>query len=188
MMLRGVFHVNGVWLSTDPIVGIEALGMDPNRVTNERIWTDGAGNRYLEFEIRPTVNRDWLNLVRVDVTRDFLPVRLEKRLRGQTRALVTVRHVEDPDIGWRVATWTDSRLNSDSRSDTTLHHTVERFQVNPRIADDTFELVFPEGTHVHEVVGEDADGSLYVAGTGGVLKPISAAEYGSSAEPKPRGR
>ncbi len=195
MLLRGVSEALGIWLSIDPIVGLEATGMvgldragiDSSPMTIKRSWTDDAGDRYLEINI-PSMVPHRENSVHVNVTRGYLPVRVERKRDGQTTTLVTLEYTEDPELGWRIAEWTDSLSNLDYPPDTTRYRTVERFEVNRPIADEVFELPFPEGTHVHELVGEDEVAfAYYVAGTGGVVNPISEAEYGVFRESEPVG-
>ncbi len=169
-------YVTGVRLSIEPVAGLEAMGIDPSRMTLGETWTDAAGNQCLEIEI-PSINPEVQNLLHVDMTRGYLPLRVERRRRGRTTSLRTFAYVEDPDMGWRIAEWTDSYLNMDYPPDTTRYGTVERFEVNRPIADEVFELVFAEGTQVFEPIGEE-ENAYYVAGPGGVLEPISEAEFG----------
>ena len=176
-------YVTGVRLSIDPTVGLEVAGMgfkasdiDSGQVNIKGSWTDAAGNRLLEIKL-PTSTPERQNLLHVDVSRGYLPVRIETKRREQTMILVTLTYVEDPDVGWRIAAWTESNMNSRSSRDRTRHGAVERFEVNRPIADEVFELVFPEGTHVYELIAEESN-AHYVAGPGGVLEPISEAEFG----------
>ena len=103
----------------------------------------------------PNLVSPWRARVYVDATREYLPRGLVLENAGNVRRDISIEYIANEKVGWLVSHWSYNQFNSSGDVVMSSSGRVTRSSVNEPIEDSAFELTFPAGTHVEELMGDD---------------------------------
>ncbi len=112
-------------------------------------------------------------MIWVDPSRSFLPLRHTIRRRGVIAEQTEISYREDPSNGWVPALWNNALLDKDGNTMKSWSGKVTQYQLNEPIPDSTFETDYPPGTYVQNYVTREN----YILREGGGRRPILPGEY-----------
>lgn len=113
------------------------------------------------------------NVVWVDPERDYIPVRFFQYRRGAVYWSVEINYRTDDQLGWVLSGWKDTRLSVKGTIDDAVTATVTKAAINTSISDDTFEVDYPDGTEVSNLLTDE----WYILREGGHKRPILPGEF-----------
>ncbi len=119
---------------------------------------------------------------KLDVSDDgnFLPLQWQTWVNGRLQTKLTVKFVNDKQLGSRISEWSYMGHDSKGVANKTRRGKVDSFKVGEDIVDSKFEIDFPAGTHV---IKTDAGKRTYFKQNGDKLVPIEKKDFGKLPTP-----
>jgi len=110
----------------------------------------------------------------VDPNRSFIPLRNFRSNRGVAVRQVDIHYSEDKEWGWIPTAWTIMLLNpKDGKLTGSTVGKVTDYKINPPLPEGTFEITFPPGTWVRDLVKNEN----YILREGAARRPVLAGEW-----------
>jgi hypothetical protein len=119
--------------------------------TGKQAPIDGRLCRELQLELPATavVYHLW-----VDPSRDFVICRYTQTNNRKLVYQVNVRFTDDPQAGWAPSAWDVVSQFPDGALEMSSREEVDEHEINPSISADQFDIVFPPGTALSDLVAK----------------------------------
>jgi len=143
-------HYVPLWLAFTPAEMLSRMRFDTSHMSVSDARAFHQGKECIEVSIP----RDRLKgQIYVDPSLGYLPVKfVEWRRAGKMRSDIELEYVENEVLGWVVSRWWSNLYDGDEKLATSLSGTVDKITLNQPISDDEFDIKFPVGTSIREIM------------------------------------
>jgi hypothetical protein len=135
-------HAPALWLK------LRGGNVDQMRIVDSNSFQNDIA--CIELEV-PRASEKSAFIVYVDPQREYVPIRHASKMAGRITTSTDIAYGPDKVVNWVVDFASMQQLTDDGELESTMSWRVRHYTVNDASADELYDVVFPVGTHVHEL-------------------------------------